>query len=812
MGGGSSKTVESKSNFGSVAAVKQSNLLLWKRCIFMTEKQYKKKFHIDDNMYHSIELVKSDNIDNYITNKIQNIANSLPNRKVPAPIYVMYAKKLEYDGTVFGECIDEAGNAVRPDGKPYGYGNIKQQQINIVVQKLGLMMKLMMANMQVAMTTAVLSGLEKDRDGVSKLKPMKVGFINITQEMIDKRLKEINDKIPTAQSNKTNAINNKNYLNDLNNSYDRILNELKERLKRFTCVNDDNYKKYEDIANRLFDDIEGLKNSEISKFSFEKNKNIEVIIYIPNLNKNGMYYTSFKDYTLHNEWMYSFIKFDQLLFNIIPTTDSSYNKLKALYLEPRIQSNSFLLRLLEMIMRIYILLQQKEFPLIKELMSSCFNQGCSCDYGEDFDNIPSFTKDSGQKKINANNNAPYYPTKCLRQPNYKDNMFDDDKDFKKKVEEYLLGDCLKNYMDALNNLGSVAPDNDVEPLLLNQLKKCSIKYRHKEIGTFNWDEGTDKFSVEYNRKILSELSQRKYSYPGIQEVIYPFFILNETHSAVSNYITYMPWGNQLITHNNALTIDSDFRIEENIPFLSLDSTYKLLITSRLNIYKNNRLYYSLTDKDFGNYINKNLRFESSGLINLYGYDTYGERLIWSMVVVDLSTAVQPVSLGFHPDTGRLIAFDNGLNIVTSKVLENRIDQSIADNMNSLYTIPEAQINLSKSFDEALSSIGINQENYDSLVDPSKNGYESMYDSISNYFSSLLNLSSSTTPDSDISSKNAVKSMLGMNTDSSSGKGYARGKGSGDGGGEDNSLLWDDDKEMKILLDKLLYIQKTHFDN
>ena len=84
----------------------KSNLLLWKRCIYMSQTQYKSNRHIDPNML-CIKGITT-NVDNYVTTQIRNIASKLLNNKVPGPVYVMYAKKLEFDETIFENCLTES--------------------------------------------------------------------------------------------------------------------------------------------------------------------------------------------------------------------------------------------------------------------------------------------------------------------------------------------------------------------------------------------------------------------------------------------------------------------------------------------------------------------------------------------------------------------------------------------------------------------------------------------------------------------------------------------------------------------------------
>jgi hypothetical protein len=703
MGNKSSTVVETPA-FNEPINTAQSGLLKWKRCVFMSQKQYYSKSHLNKNMLCISETTTD--VDAYVKNRIKEIASKLPNGKVPAPIYVMYAKKLEYASTIFGDCVDEA----------LPYKRIIDRQKEMLFESLKSIPKLI-----TKMTEIELKRNELTTETVG---------LNITKAFQPTNITKINELTKLIQSINSQINILQKELDDINNKIDEnknILKDLEEQKKGFKCINDENFEKYIVVSEKIFQDMDALYSSELSKFTFDKNKNYQIIMYFPNLNANSFYFSNFKDYTMHNQWMYSFIKYDGLLYNIIPISDPVVSRLKRLYDDPRNQSNAPFKNMIQSIIRIFVMMFEKMYPLSKELTQSCFNKGCVSDYGEDLEQmIPGYTKDSGQRKLNSNSKAPYYPRKCLRQPNYKANMFDDNEEFNKKLKENLLGKCLDNYKESLSKLddSGTPPVNDVEPLLVDQLKKCAVQYRYDEIGNFNQDEGTDKYSVQYNQKILGELSLRKYSYPGVQEVIFPLFRLDENDASVSDYITYMPWGNKLLTSDYALNFDGDEKLE-NEPLLSMDNVYKLIVPTKnvsnellhkICVFKNNTILYTLSEKSFDYCFNKKLKFESPGTLSLYGSiiinDTPSEKKQWSMTVVDISKALQPVSLGFNPSNGNLVAFDNGLNIVTSETLSKKIEASKAFFSGSEYNYnPEDMLS---SFESYLRTLGY-ELGYDSFM-------------------------------------------------------------------------------------------------
>ena len=79
---------------------KNTPFILYKRCLFMTFKEYaEEKVHINNNMYTKVfDTVNEGAIKSTIEAELGNIKNNLirpQGIKIPLPIYVMFAKKLE---------------------------------------------------------------------------------------------------------------------------------------------------------------------------------------------------------------------------------------------------------------------------------------------------------------------------------------------------------------------------------------------------------------------------------------------------------------------------------------------------------------------------------------------------------------------------------------------------------------------------------------------------------------------------------------------------------------------------------------------
>ena len=166
-----------------------------------------------------------------------------------------------------------------------------------------------------------------------------------------------------------------------------------------------------------------------------------------------------------------------------------------------------------------------------------------------------------------------------------------------------------------------------------------------------------------------------------------------------------------------------------------------------------------------------------------------EKLQWSINCVDVSKALQPVSFGFNPATGSLVAFDNGLNIVTSTTLTNRMEQSKAEFLGSDYNYtPE---NALSTFESYLTTLG----------------YKMSLDSFKNWwgYSDSNNIGEG---GDDGYSRTRMSNGRLVNRDGTTVFGSQKYTG------DTPSLLYDDDEEFRKSLDKahaiLTDIRDTHF--
>jgi len=560
-----------------------SKLLLFERCIYMTMEKYNAKAYIPTNIYIDRGIASNintiDDLDSYIINKIKTLALELGKNegvpaKVPGPIYIMYAKKLEYDGTIFGKCFEDIKN---------------------------------------------------------------------------------------------NNINTPN------------------------CTTADNIEAYKFIASNIKNDDTELKKSSMSRYKFKNN--YEYIIYYPSLSPNKKYFTNYNSYLNSNKWMRDLLK-NYYLFNILDL-NNQYTSLREKLLinfGPLYEDN-----IDKLIEALKLNNSSWKYPFIKEAYNTCISNGCVSDYGEDFDEIiPKKTSDTSQHENNAQQKAPYFPTKCLKQPNYKENMINDNDSFYNDIKTN-INDCISGYR---NNLEAIKKNNNVDlnslqntdVLLIKELKKCYFNYRHNNSSTDYNDDIKYHYSKNYNTNILTELSERYFGYPGVAEVTFPLFRLNS--SMISNYILNLPWGDKLITGNYLITDDDKFSLEKNKKIYSFNEQYYMTLNNNgIIIVKdiNNNILYTLNDNFNKNIVN--VKFENGKLTMYITNDKNNIVQSWAMNVVDFYKGSSPFAL-ILDNNGDINIYGDKFTEITNDVLKNRIklsknyiinygyDENIETNMNN----------------------------------------------------------------------------------------------------------------------------------
>lgn len=596
MGGGGSK------DEGSVKPLEptiKSDFLLFKKCMFFTQEQYNNKVFLPEHLCYIKGTTRD--LDSYVMNQINSVASRMPFGKVPGPIYVMYARKKEYTGTIFGECIDQA---VR----------YKHEKARVMVR-----VKAIAANYTNKINNLKSTGIQRMLDGMKLMMEMK--------NEVDNAHNSLNDIITGSCESKKDE--------------------------------------YLYIIDRLFVDENAFKKSEFSNFEYKGN--FEVYIFIPNLDKDFKYLSNLESYSNSNQWIRN-ISSEKYYYTVVSMIKIDFKKLFERFIKDT--------NLLQKIVKFFADRQKKGLPFIREANNICYEQGCVASHGEDFNMmLPGYSSDTGAQTKSAKEKAPYYPRKCLKQRNYEKHMFEADENFQNKLKDYLLGNkCLKHYIDAEKKIQEDNADDieeDVEPELLEQFKKCAMEYRYEEIG-----KEIDKFSEKYNKHILTELAKRKNGYPGIQEVVFPLFRVDQYNDKVNSKMLEMPWGNKLIGIDYVLNTNQTPEFTEGKVLKSFNEVYSFTVLRHgpIIVLQNGRYKYSLSNKYFP-HNNKTLILESTGELVLYG-EQNGDRIhLWSIPVVDPETVIAPFSL-IMDNSGLLKVYGNGFKVVNSKKLNETMYNSL----------------------------------------------------------------------------------------------------------------------------------------
>jgi hypothetical protein len=510
-----------------------NDMLLWNRCVFMTHEQYKKGEHFNDNIHYHRAF--TDNIQKHIYEHIKGLAENLPLKTVPKPIYILCAKHIQYDKEKSFFDLD----------CKYAYDGIENKTLDYDVYT---------------------KNYKKDQ--------------NFNDYIDNEKLRQIKDH------------NYDKYVHCFKNTQQEFIEKTNE-LQKYTFI---------------YNTIDSSKNkyigSSLSPFTFQGL--YEVIIYIPNLNKQLQYFTSFKDISDHNRWMNMITNKSSKHLNIVPIDKDV-----------------------------------SEYPFISDLTHICSQMGCSSEYGEDFDEIiPALGKTYQDQLNNAIAKGPYYPTKCLKTDYYEDSMivFKD----KEKVIEKILSDT--NLQTSAN--------------LVDKMKSTFAKYRNE-----TYDK---KYSQKYNKNILTELALRKDPYPGIQEIIFPVFMLKDDYIQLQKYTHMMPWGNILLTDEYVLNDGDNLDIEKK-SLKSFDKIYELKFddhTGYLCVFRNNSLANIFIKEDFRRYTNKSLILQN-GALKIYGYEGKNNDNRYS-ISISTANGIWPISLILE-NNGILQVYDNGFNKI--RVLE-----------------------------------------------------------------------------------------------------------------------------------------------
>jgi hypothetical protein len=421
--------------------------------------------------------------------------------------------------------------------------------------------------------------------------------------------------------------------------YDKDEKYSKEQMDKYKFINDN-----------INQDIDKLKSSSLASYKFKGN--YEVIISIPNLNKDKKYFTSYYDFYQQNQFMNLLVNKHNFL-NLIKIDKEIPEIFKIIIKNPQ-QYKKFV--------DFYNSKNAKNYPLINDLTSVCYDLGCSSDNGEDLQQmIPKLSDNYDDLVNNTKAKAPYFPTKCLRTSYYTNHMIDYTKEeYNTELKKKILED-IDNYKNNLEKLKKGEnPDKQSGDNIVDVLKNSAFQFRNEKY--INKDR--EDYSEDYNRKILAELAFRNNTVPGVQEIIFSVFQVNDTFAEINNVTSIMPWGNFLLKKDSVLIENDEFDIEK-YSIKSFNKQFEIkLFNNKLCLLKNGTLVRVLIDINFGAYKNKTIILEN-GNLTIYGFDASGKKdNRYNKSVISNKNYKSPISL-IVENNGIINIYDNGFNIVGS---------------------------------------------------------------------------------------------------------------------------------------------------
>lgn len=621
----------------------KSSFLLLKRCIFLTQEQYKNQDFIPNNSY-SIKGYSS-NVDSFVISSLSSLG------KVPAPIYVMYAKKLQYKDSIFGSCMTESIKYNEQEN----IANQRRNQARIDYQN------------RVNTTNA-------DRN------------LNFFQKILT----------------------NLNHIKTLMNDNINISNDLANFLKtQCPCLNKpenkDKIEQYKFMSTQLLVDPDSLNNSNFSIFDF--GTDYEIYIFIPNLNKDGRYISNLYTYSLTNQWMKN-LATSKYYFNILSfiETDSILRKFRRFIKDENT---------INKIKSIIIGRTEELLPFIRESNNACYDNGCVSDFGEDFVTIlPGSYKDEDAidkkapffpTKCLKRFNYDGHMFKADTDYNNK---------LKEKLLGDCFKDYKDNF-DKVNS-GDVSFEKDSSTSLLEQFKKCAQDFKYEEKGKkpeefskgYNKNimielakrnnnyPGIQENSLQLHRVNVEHSSIKPYiTYmPWGNKLIGLDYVINIEQDPLYEgyYISSFNENFKLFVAKNGYII----LLRNNQPYYLLNNKNFSNVYDKHLVLENGYLVLKGFTRPKGyTYGANNIKLSSYIAPTSDSTNSNGNLIqLWRLLVIDAEKANNPYSLIIN-DSGNIVIYDNGFNNTNSKELTD-----INNSMNVDSVIPDF------NFDEYIKSL------------------------------------------------------------------------------------------------------------
>jgi hypothetical protein len=408
---------------------------------------------------------------------------------------------------------------------------------------------------------------------------------------------------------------------------------------------DNNY-----VLKRMFSDVSyNFSDTFFEKYTFKGM--MKIIIYIPNLMKNKddyyNYYPSLYTYTNQNKWMEYMTSQDSYFLRALDNKRKRSDKARY------------------------------DNLLKRSLNNICDDFGCVSEgAGEDINHIKG---DYG--------GGVYMPTKCLQ--------------FKEYEKEY--------YMNRdFNDLYSKSSDEITK--IYEDIKKEAEKEAKPEKGDLEEEEKEEisrdaiaeslayagregkvgnKINRSYNNTMINDIKFRTEpgkSYPGIQDITFSMFKIDEKNSKFANFFHYMPWGDKLLNYEYVLNSGKTFEFEDSkyllkditvpvyLKFKSIDDKYYMEFDDEgvLTLYNKdgtrNTIIYAAYGKNLKNTKNRKLDFDGSlsgsGILHMKGEPPENNDTI--SITYLTSKNIQPCSiiLDTSPgNLGKLKIYDLGFNLI-----------------------------------------------------------------------------------------------------------------------------------------------------
>ena len=311
---------------------------------------------------------------------------------------------------------------------------------------------------------------------------------------------------------------------------------------------------------------------------------------------------------------------------------------------------------------------------------TCLNMGCVSDVGEDLvEIVPKYSKKTEDMNKNSINHTPYYPSKCFQTKNYKNYMFDDSGVGEGGEAEEALEK--KEFIEKAIELMSEKLESDDNAGTFDTLLKTSISAARNEIYKKSGKKPFE-FSKDFNNNILRDFARRNDKYPGVPEMTFRLYKLDQNSNEFKCLFHYMPWGDMLLTQEYVLNEGEIIRMDNTVvnrntldvtvkqlAFKSFNNRFEIKIKGNgiLTVYDNGRDIGALNGAQSINmsaFKNRVLKCELNN-IHIYGEDVHNQndnRGTVQLTIKD-SKARIPSSIIVDPRNGSLVIYDLGFNVV-----------------------------------------------------------------------------------------------------------------------------------------------------